>query len=281
MTVALKAGGEIKGALALYSSESGRRFHAGDLALAEELARRASLAVENARLFEAAEAATRARDQMLGIVAHDLRNPLGTIRMAADLMAEVLDAESPAQKQVAMVTRAVDRMNRLIGDLLDVKRLENGRLSVELRRCLATAVLSEAVDMLRIVAAESGLELVLDAPATLPHVTADPNRIQQVLANLIGNAIKFTPKGGRITVRGAVDKEYVRVTVADTGSGILPEQLPHVFSQFWQGSKTDKRGIGLGLSIAKGIVDGHGGRIWVQSTVGLGTSFHFTLLALE
>src|SRR5687768_12802827 len=217
---------------------------------------------------------------MLGIVAHDLRNPLGTIRMAASLMAEVLDPASPSQRQVAMVTRAVDRMNRLIGDLLDVKRLENGKLSVELRRCLAAAVLGEAVDTLRIVAGASGLELVLDAPATLPAVTVDPNRIQQVLANLIGNAIKFTPKGGRITVRGVVDKECVRVTVADTGNGIPPEQLPNVFSQFWQGSKTDNRGIGLGLPIAKGIVEGHGGRIWVQSTVGVGTSFHFTLLAL-
>jgi signal transduction histidine kinase len=180
-----------------------------------------------------------------------------------------------------MVTRAVDRMNRLIGDLLDVKRLENGRLSVELRSSPASAVLSEAVDMLRTIAGTGGLELVLDAPATLPTVAVDPNRIQQVLSNLIGNAIKFTPRGGRITVRGAVDKECVRVTVTDTGPGMPPEQLPHIFSQFWQGSKTDKRGIGLGLSIAKGIVEAHGGRIWVQSTVGAGTSFHFTLLAVE
>jgi signal transduction histidine kinase len=281
MTVALMAGGEVRGALALYSSESGRRFDASDLALAEELARRASLAVENARLFEAAESATRARDQMLGIVAHDLRNPLGTIRMAAGLLEEVLEAASPARKQVAMVTRAVDRMNRLIGDLLDVKRLENGRLSVELRPCPSIAALSEAVDMLKVVAAAAGLELVLDVPRTLPAVMADANRIQQVLSNLIGNAMKFTPKGGRITVSGALDRDYVRVSVADTGSGIPPEQLPHIFSQFWQGSKTDKRGIGLGLSIAKGIVEAHGGRIWVESTIGAGTSFYFTLLAAQ
>jgi signal transduction histidine kinase len=279
MTVALFAGGEIRGALALYSSKSGRRFTLHDLALAEELARRASLAVENARLFEAAGAATRARDQMLGIVAHDLRNPLGTIRMAADLLGEVLDASSPAHKQVAMVTRAVDRMNRLIGDLLDVKRLENGRLSVELRRGSAIAMITESVEMLRVVAAASGLELVLEAPAGLPDVSLDANRIQQVLSNLVGNAIKFTPKGGRITLRGAMDGDQVRVSVTDTGSGIPPAQVPHIFDQFWQGSKTDKRGIGLGLSIARGIVEAHGGRIWAQSALGVGTSFHFTLAA--
>lgn len=280
MTVPLMAGGKLAGALALYTSESGRQFDANDLALAEELARRASLAVENARLFQAAESATRARDQMLGVVAHDLRNPLGTIRMAAGLLEEVLEAESPARKQLAMVNRAVGRMNRLIGDLLDMKRLENGPLSIEMRPCPAGAVLAEAVDMLRALAGESGVQLMLGELRALPTVMADPNRIQQVLSNLIGNAIKFTPKGGSITVGGAHESEFVRMTVADTGNGIHPEQLPHVFNQFWQGSKTDKRGIGLGLSIAKGIVEAHGGRIWVQSTPGTGTSFHFTIPAV-
>jgi len=275
--VPIMTGGKILGSLALYASESGRRFSADDLTLAEELATRAALAIENARLFHAAEQATSARDQMLGIVAHDLRNPLGTILMASGLLEEVIDAQAPARRHVAIVRRSVDRMNRLIGDLLDMKRIENGRLAVELRPISASALLGEAVEMLRGLAAASSIELALDAPSSLPQVMADANRIQQVLSNLIGNAIKFTPKGGRITLRGEEAMGGVRIAVADTGSGISAEQLPHVFGQFWQGSRTDKRGIGLGLTIAKGIVEAHGGKIWVASELGIGTTFYFTL----
>jgi len=265
------------GALALYASESGRRFGASDLALVEELGRRAALAVENARLFQEAEAATRARDQMLGIVAHDLRNPLGTIKMAAGLLEEGLAPGSTPGKQIAIVRRAVDRMNRLIGDLLDAKRMENGQLTVEPRPVAALLLLTEAMDMLRGVASGHHLELVLDAPPELPMVLADANRIQQVLSNLVGNAIKFTAPRGCITIRGEQAMGGVRFAVCDTGPGILPEQLPNVFAQFWQASKGDKRGIGLGLAIAKGIVEAHNGKIWVESTFGAGAAFYFTL----
>ena len=270
-------GGKLTGALARYTLESGRRFTTDDLALAEELARRAALAVENARLFEEAKAATRGRGQMLGIVAHDLRNPLSTISMAASLLEDVLAAASPARKQLAMVNRAVGRMNRLIGGLLDVKPLENGRLSIETRPLDPLSVLTDAFEMLRLVSSASGVELVLDVPEILPMVMVDSNRIQQVLSNLIGNGIKFTPKGGRITLSGKLDREGIRVTVAGTGAGIPPEQLGHIFGQFWQGSGTDRRGIGLGLAIARGIVEAREGHIWAESTPGLGTKFHFTL----
>ena len=275
--VSLRLNGRILGALSLYASESGRRFGPDDLALAEELGRRASLAVENARLFSEAEQATRARDQMLGVVAHDLRNPLGTILMASELLAETVAADSPAQRQVAMVRRSGERMNRLIQDLLDVKRLENGRLAVEPRRTPAAALLSEAAESLRPLAAASGLELALECADALPDVSADPHRVQQVLSNLCGNAIKFTPRGGRIAIRGEVAAGELLVTVADTGPGIAPENLPHIFGQFWQGTRTDRRGIGLGLAIAKGIVEAHQGRIWVESAPGEGSRFFFTL----
>ena len=277
VSVPLSAGGKVMGALALYASESGRRFGASDLALVEELGRRAALAVENARLFQEAEAATRARDQMLGIVAHDLRNPLGTIKMAAGLLDEGLAADSTPRRHVAIVRRAVDRMNRLIGDLLDAKRMENGQLTVEPQPVAALLLLTEAMDMLRGMASAHQLELVLDASPDLPSVMADPNRIQQVLSNLVGNAIKFTPPRGCITMKGETAMGGVRFAICDTGPGILPEQLPNVFAQFWQASKTDRRGIGLGLAIAKGIVEAHGGKIWVESTVGAGATFYFTL----
>jgi PAS domain S-box-containing protein len=274
--VPLALAGRTLGAMVLYSSESGRQFGPDDLAVAEELARRAALAVENARLFSEAEQATRARDQVLGVVAHDLRNPLGTILMASELIAETVAADSPARRAAGMVQRAGERMNRLIQDLLDVKRIENGRLAVEARPVAAAALLAEALEMLRPLAGASGIELVSEGD-DLPNVCADPQRVQQVLSNLIGNAIKFTPRGGRITLGASRGDRELRVAVADTGSGIPAEQLPHVFGQFWQGSRTDRRGIGLGLAIAKGIVDAHGGRIWVESTVGVGSRFLFTL----
>jgi PAS domain S-box-containing protein len=281
VSVPLLVSGKIIGAFVLYSSESGRQYDSDDLSLAEELASRAALAVENARLYHEADQATRARDQMLGVVAHDLRNPLGTILMASELLDEAMAPDSPGKRQVAMVQRAGERMNRLIQDLLDLRRIDTGRLEVVPRPIPPAALLAEAVDMLRPLATGSKLELKLQAPAELPMVSADANRVQQVLSNLIGNAIKFTPHGGWITVSAERTDHEVLFAVSDTGKGIPPEHLPHIFGQFWQGAKADDRGIGLGLAIAKGIVEAHRGRIWVESVVGEGSTFFFTLPLME
>ena len=277
VSVPLLVAGRIIGVLCLYSSESGRHYGADDLSLAQELAGRAALAVENARLFNEADQATRARDQMLGVVAHDLRNPLGTILMASELLADSLPPESAGRRQIAMVQRAGERMKRLIQDLLDLKRIDSGRLEIDLRPVPAGGMLAEALEMLRPLAAASKLELVLDAAEDLPIVVADSSRVHQVLSNLIGNAIKFTPHGGAISVGAERVGHEVRFAVADTGPGIPAEQLPHVFGQYWQGERADQRGIGLGLAIAKGIVEAHKGRIWVESVVGEGSTFFFTL----
>ena len=281
IAVPLEVSGRVIGAMALYMSGSRREYGPDDLALAEELARRAALAVENARLFSQAEQATRARDQMLGVVAHDLRNPLSTIIMASELLEEAVDPKTPAKKQVTMIARSGERMNRLIQDLLDVKRMEAGGIAVERRSVPAASVLAEAAEMLRPLAAANSVELVVANCENLPSVAADPLRIQQVLSNLIGNAIKFTPRGGSITLRADAVPAGVRFAVADTGPGIPAEQLPHIFGQFWQGSRADRRGIGLGLAIAKGIVEAHEGRIWVESTVGHGSTFYFSLPAAD
>jgi signal transduction histidine kinase len=168
-------------------------------------------------------------------------------------------------------------MNRLIQDLLDVKRIEAGGIAVERRPVPAASLLAEAAEMLRPLAAASSIELAVASCEDLPNVAADPHRIQQVLSNLIGNAIKFTPRGGRIVLRADCTSSGVRMAVSDTGPGIPAEQLPHIFGQFWQGSRTDRRGIGLGLAIAKGIVEAHEGRIWVESSVGRGSTFYFSL----
>jgi signal transduction histidine kinase len=279
MSVPLIVSGKVLGALTLVSSESGRQYGDDDLALAEELARRAALAVDNARLFHEAQQATRARDEMLAIVAHDLRNPLNTVTMSCALLLDTAsDGNRPMeQKQLTIMRRATERMNRLIYDLLDVKRIEQGRLAVEPRPEGMSAMIRDAIDMLRPLADAQGLALDSEIPDDLPRVLVDPPRIQQVLSNLVGNAIKFTPRGGRITLRAEAHMAEVRLAVIDTGPGIAPDQLPHVFGRFWQARTGDMRGIGLGLAIARGIVEAHHGRIWVESRLGEGSAFYFTV----
>jgi PAS domain S-box-containing protein len=279
IAVPLRVGDRTIGVLSLMNGESGRHFGPDDLTHAEELARRASLAVENARLFHAAEQATRARDEMLGVVAHDLRNPLSTITMAAQLMLDIAPAERATErKQLEIMRRAGERMKRLIGDLLDAKRIESGGLTVDPRPEEVATVVNDAVEMLRPLASSSSLQLEAAVPDGLPRVMADPARVQQVLSNLVGNAIKFTPAGGSITVRAEMPADgEVCLAVTDTGTGIPNEELPHIFGRFWQGKRTDRRGVGLGLAIAKAIVEAHQGRIWVESQVGVGTSFYFTV----
>jgi len=275
--VPLVTSGKPLGALTLVTSGSGRRYDVADLSLAADLARRAAIVVEHARLFHEAQQATRARDDVLAVVAHDLRNPLNTVTMAVSLMLETTPPERVEERrQAEIVRRAADRMNRMIQDLLDVKRMESGQLTTDLKPELPATIINDTIDMLRPLAAGSTIMLEAHIEDDLPPVLADAARIQQVLSNLVGNAVKFTPRSGRITVCAEhIDRE-VRFGVIDTGPGIPAEQLPHIFGRFWQ-AKSDHRGIGLGLAIAKGIVEAHNGRIWVESHLGLGSTFYFTL----
>lgn len=278
--VPLVTSGKPLGALTLVTSGSGRRYEIADLSLAADLARRAAIVVEHARLFHEAEQATRARDDVLAVVAHDLRNPLNTVTMAVSMMLETTPVERVQERrQVEIVRRAADRMNRMIQDLLDVKRMESGRLTTDLKPEDPAFLINDTIDMLRPLAAGSTIRLETDIEQNLPLVLADAARVQQVLSNLVGNAVKFTPRDGRITVCAERHDAEVRFAVIDTGPGIPAEQLPHIFGRFWQAKTSDRRGIGLGLAIAKGIVEGHNGRIWVESHVGLGSTFYFTLPA--
>ena len=276
--VPLVSSGKILGALTLVTSGSGRRYDEADLSLAADMARRAAIVVEHARLFHEAQQATKARDDVLAVVAHDLRNPLNTVTMAIGLMLENTPVErTQERRQVEIVRRAADRMNRMIQDLLDVKRMESGRLGIEVQPEDVDVIINDMIEMLRPLAVGSSIALESSVPEGLPPVLADSARIQQVLSNLVGNAVKFTPREGRITVCAEQVGGEIRFGVIDTGPGIPPEQVPHIFGQFWQASSSDRRGIGLGLAIAKGIVEAHKGTIWVESQVGLGSTFYFTL----
>ena len=229
------------------------------------------------QMYKEATLAIEAREQVLKIVSHDLRNPLATIKMGASLLIDVDMEREQQREQLRRIQRAGERMNRLVHDLLDVAKLEAGRVAIVPRTIAVEPLLREAYEALLPQAAEHGITLELDVTDELPPVTADADRLHQVLANLVGNAIKFTPAGGRIGMRAHRVPEGVHFAISDTGPGIPAEQLERIFARFWQANAADRRGIGLGLTIAKGIMDAHGARLWAESRIGEGTTFHFVL----
>ena len=273
MALPLMAHGRLLGVLVLVSTSATHRYQTRDLLLGRELAYRVAWAVENAALLANAQRATQARDDVLGIVAHDLRNPLNSIL----LQAELLQREPNFPKQSQGIRRSAMRMNRLIEDLLDVTRLDAGAMSIECKRAAAHQLIVDVLEAEKAVASSASLELQLDVTHDTPDVWADRGRLLQVFENLVGNAVKFSEPSGRITVGAAPSDRDVLFWVSDTGSGIPAENVPHLFDRFWQARSADRRGAGLGLSIAKGIVEAHGGRIWVESKLGRGSTFSFTI----
>ena len=248
-----------------------------DTQLAEEVARRSAMAIENARLHAEAQRAIKARDATLAVVAHDLRNPLGVISMTAQLVKEVDEVTPQVAGRMDMIERAATRMNTLIQDLLDAARIDAGTMKLELRPDRADSVLREAAESLAPLAQKAEVELAIVADADLPLIMTDRTRLLQAIGNLAGNAFKFTPAGGSVTLSAEPSPDGVRVRIADTGVGISADDLPHLFDRFWQKKETDRRGIGLGLAIARGIVEAHGSNIEVRSELGRGTQFEFVL----
>jgi PAS domain S-box-containing protein len=255
-----------------------RAYDAEDVRLAEELAARASFAIENALLYRDAQSATRARDEVLAVVSHDLRNPVHTITMSADFLSETpAPDEKLLRSQLAIIRRSAARATRLIRDLLDVTRIENGQLRVERNPVPVGELLAEATGMVATQARERGIALAVEAPGEEVTASGDRHRLLQVLDNLLGNALKFTPPGGNVTVAAADDGAGVRFEVRDTGPGMTAAQQANLFRRFWQARRVDRRGVGLGLSIVKGIVDAHGGEVAVESDGRTGTTFRFTV----
>ena len=226
---------------------------------------------------EAAERATQFRDEMLAVVAHDLRNPVQTVAMAASLLLELPLSEEQQKKHLAMIKRATHGMNTLIQDLLDVSRIESGRFVVRQAPVQVGALLEDVVEQFVGQARAKGLALDLDLSCGDGTVIGDRDRLVQLFSNLIGNAIKFTPSGGSITLGACLDDGVVRFSVADTGVGLSSEALGHVFDRFWQADRASRAGAGLGLAIVKGIVDAHRGSVSVTSEEGRGTTFQFTI----
>ena len=270
------------GTIQLWDKKEQTDFDEADEAILTQLAQLASVALENARLFKAAQEATRARDDLVAIVSHDLRNPIHTIHMAASFLLDIPptnDRRLQARRQHEVIQRSATRANRLIQDLLDVARIQAGGLAVDPVAVEVKSLVHEAVESATPLASAAHLKVECEVPDPSPMVSSDRERVLQVFANLIGNAIKFTPKGGEIRILASRENSEIRFVVADSGPGIPAEHLNHVFDRYWQAKSTAKLGTGLGLSIAKGIVEAHGGRIWVESPPNRGAQFNFTLPA--
>ena len=271
VAVPLVAGGRTLGALTVMSDGGVPPFGKADLSLVRALGVRAASAIDNAHKHAESIEARRLRDEVLGVVAHDLRSPLNTIQLAATLLAR--GGSSP---ELAMIQRAVQRADVLIHDLLLAAKAEGGSIPL-VRRAENLASILEEVDAIHRTLAESKpLELVMTAEGA-PTAVVDRHRIVQMLSNLTANAIKFSPPGGRVEVRARADAERVVFTVSDTGIGIAADDIPHIFDRYWQGRHSQNLGAGLGLSICRGIVESHGGQISVESIVGRGTTFTIVL----
>jgi PAS domain S-box-containing protein len=237
---------------------------------------------ENARLVREAQQSARSRDDLLAIVSHDLRNPLGVVLTSSALLLRgplPPDKQDRARRQVEAIQRAGNRMNRLIRDLLDFASIESRDLALTRRPHDVGTLLVDVVDVLRPVAAAKAQDLVGEPPDGVLTVDADHERLVQVFGNVVGNSCKFGPDGCHVHITAAADGPSIRFTIADDGPGMSPEELENLFNRGWQASRKSRDGIGLGLSIVKGIVEAHGGRIWAESTLGAGTRVSFTIPA--
>ena len=276
ITVPLQARGRTLGAFTLMSAESERLYDSEDLRFAEDIASRAALAIDNGRLYAEACTAVRARDEMVAFISHDLRNPLESIA-AATAMLQFQTQTTENAENIESIASASNAMQRLVQDLLDVSTIEAGRLSISREQVDLHDLILELQTIVgpQVKARQARLEVSL--ATGLPLVPIDRHRILQVLLNLIGNSLKFGPPGGLVTlsVEQYDDANAIRVSVTDAGPGISAEQLPRVFDRFWRADR--RASAGVGLAVAKGIVEAHGGEIGVTSQPGSGSTFFFSL----
>lgn len=245
-----------------------------------QLERQSVVLVEERRARMKAEQEAAARDEILAVVCHDLRSPLSAVLMTVDLLlrTNVEGVQSPSmQKHLERVERSSERMKRLVDDLVDVKSIQGGSLRVDPRPMAPACVVDSSLEAFQSLARERNIRLENGVVADLPQVSCDLDRAVQVLSNLLSNALGATSSGGAVTVGAERLGGEVLFWVVDTGAGMAPDELPHVFERSWRGRKPGYEGTGLGLFIARGIIHTHGGRIWAQSTPGVGSRFCFTL----
>lgn len=273
--VPMSVGGRSLGVLSMGMVGASRPYDSFDLSFARQLAENAALAIENARLFRAAVEARQLRDDMLGIVSHDLRSPLNTIALTAAMIGRRCKDEAPS---IERITRVIRHANELIEDLLSASRVQEGHLTLDRHRERVGALFDEVLALHTAQAEEASVRLVATVGEAVPELYVDRHRVVRLLSNLVSNALKFTPAGGSVSLDARVAREgEVVLSVTDTGRGIRADDLPRLFDRFWQGSQAKRADAGLGLAIVKGIAEAHGGRVTVQSELGRGARFEVTL----
>jgi PAS domain S-box-containing protein len=277
MLVPLRARGRTLGIVSFAVASGKRRYTLADLALAEDLAQRAALAADNARLYREAQDASRAKDEFLAVLSHELRTPLTPVLGWVRMLRSGTLAPEATERALDTVERNTRLQAQLVEDLLDVSRIIAGKLSLDLRPVALGPLVDAVIESTAASAVGKSITVTRDVEPDLPRIEADANRLQQVLANLLSNAVKFTPAGGRVDVSVRCAGDSMCLTVADTGDGLAPEIAPHIFDRFRQADSTITRqhgGLGLGLSIVRHIVEGHGGTVQATSEgVGRGTTF--------
>jgi signal transduction histidine kinase len=280
MLVPMTVGGRTLGTVAFGFADSARHHDGRDLATAQNLAERAAVAIENARLFREVQREVKSRKDLLAIVSHDLRNPLQSISLTASMMEQTLAPTDPLRPRVESISRSAGLAGRLLADLLDLARFEAGNLVLEARVQELAPIVHDSIDLVASLAEHKRIRIV-NAVRAQTEVFCDRTRVLQILGNLLGNALRFTPDGGQITVTAhSVGRDEVQINVADTGVGIAPHDVPHLFERYWQ-AKSGGGGVGLGLAIVKALVESQGGRVSVVSEIGKGSTFSFTLATKE
>ena len=280
IAVPLIAREKVLGVITLISSESGRRYTEADLVIAEELGHRASNAIDNSLLYFQAQQAIKTREEVIAIVSHDLKNPLSTILLSTNLLVQTAPAGETGKTVLAHakhLNQATRQMLTIIDDILDATKLEGGTFSIEPYSEEVWSMIEEAIEYQRPLAEEKAIQLTTELESERCQVWCDRGRTMQVLANIIGNAIKFTPRQGYIVIRIEKMPKFAQISVYNSGTEISANQLTDIFERFRQRKEHEKQGAGLGLYIAKGIVEAHGGKIWATSKPGFGTTFYFTL----
>jgi len=277
MIVPLKIRGRTIGAITLISSDPHRLYNENDLKFTEELAWHAAAAIDNASLYGEAQRAIQMREDLLAVVSHDLRSPLSSISMNAQLIAK--NWKSDPRERSRRIKNSVVVMDRLISDLLDLSKIEGGHLELEKTFLNIDQLVQEVTELVSGIAEEKSISIGLKLSGDVTEVAGDHDRIMQVFSNIIGNAIKFSAREETITLGTEAKDGEVVFWVSDKGPGIAKGELLHLFDRYWQGNdqKSKHAGVGLGLYIAKQMVEAHGGRIWAESEVGKGSTFYFTL----
>jgi PAS domain S-box-containing protein len=256
-----------------------------DIALALELATRVALAVDNCSLLSQAQTAISAREDLMASVSHDLKSPLSSIAVSAEMITRIAQGNNEAEKFIKLseaIHVSVDRMMALIHELLEIEKIRGGTFSIARKLIRVDELIASVLSVFESLARQKGLNVETKLPPKILWFHGDRDRLLQTFSNLLENALKFTPSGGTVTISAEQLDREIRFAVSDTGHGISKEDLPRIFERYYQAKSPDKKvgyhqGTGLGLAISRAIVEAHGGSIWAQSKAGLGSQFYFTV----